>query len=468
MGPNPFLFLWELSRVSILFVPPLSGGMEIYMEIINTILSGYLLPLFLMGSGIYFGTKVRFFYLSDPIRFFRDLKENSASDGISPVRALSQALAGTLGVGNMTGVASAICQGGAGAVFWMWISALIAMSIKYFEVGLAILCRRQDSEGYRGGAMYYIKDVFIKKFPKAAPILGGVFAVLCIANSLLTGNIVQVNSAVGAIPSLPPMLVGSAIALCALPVVCGKAKKVSSVTIGLIPFLSALYVVLCAVVIIPRISLLPSVFGEIFKGAFSREAVGGGVGGFLFMRAIRFGTTRGIFSNEAGSGTSPTAHASANAKSPHHQGCFGVFEVFADTIILCTLTAVVILLSDGTARGERGIGLTIYAFSSQAGAAAGITVGISVILFAFATVICQTQYGTVALQSISKKPFSTCIYITLSAAATLWGSLINDGIMWEWADMVISLMTVLNIICLLYASRLGYLKRIFPCKTRKP
>lgn len=441
--------------------------MENYMEIINTVLSGYLLPLLLMCSGIYFGTKVRFFYIFRPKRFFRDLKENNSSDGISPVRALSQALAGTLGVGNMTGVATAICAGGAGAVFWMWISALIAMSIKYFEVGLAVLCRRRDREGYRGGAMYYIKDVFSKKLPKAAPILGGVFAVLCIANSLLTGNIVQVNSAVGAIPALPPMLVGAAVALCALPVVCGKAKKVSSVTIGLIPFLSALYVVLCAIVIIPRASLLPSVLEEILKGAFSRQAVGGGVSGFLFMRAIRFGTTRGIFSNEAGSGTSPTAHASANAKSPHHQGCFGVFEVFADTILLCTLTAIVILLSDGTARGKDGIGLTIYAFSSQIGPAAGIAIGVSAALFAFATVICQTQYGIVALESITKRPFATHLFIALSAAATLWGAVIGEGVMWQLADLVISLMTVLNIICLLYASRLGYLGRVFSYKTRK-
>ncbi len=431
------------------------------MEFINTLLSGYLLPLLLMGSGIYFGAKMRFFYIFHPLRLYKDLKENSTSDGISPTRALSQALAGTLGVGNMTGVATAICAGGAGAVFWMWISALIAMSIKYFEVALAVLCRRKDTEGYKGGAMYYIKDVFSKKFPKAAPRLGGAFALLCIVNSLLTGNIVQINSAVKAFPSLPPMLVGAIIALCALPVVGGKAKKVSSVTMGLIPFLSILYVVLCAVVIIPKFRLLPSVFHEIFKGAFSTDAVGGGVGGFLFMRAIRFGTTRGIFSNEAGSGTSPTAHAAANAKSPHHQGCFGIFEVFADTILLCTLTAVVILLSDGTAKGAFGIGLTIYAFSSQAGGAAGIAVGISAILFAFATVICQTQYGTVALQSISKNHFMLYGYIALSAIASLAGAVIDDGIMWQWADLVISLMTVLNIICLLYASKLGYLSRVY-------
>ncbi len=431
------------------------------MELINTVLSGYLLPLLLISSGIYFAVKIRFFYVLHPIHFLKDLKDSSASDGISPFRALSQALAGTLGVGNMTGVASAICAGGAGAVFWMWISALFAMSIKYFEVGLAVLTRKREKDGYVGGAMYYIKEVFSKKLPKAASLLGSFFAVLCMVNSLLTGNIVQVNSAAKAFPDIPPLLVGGAIALCALPVVAGRAEKVSAVTAGLIPFLSLLYIVLCAVVIIPRISLLPSVLGKIFEGAFSKDAVGGGIGGFLFMRAIRFGTTRGIFSNEAGSGTSPTAHAAANTKSPHHQGCFGIFEVFADTILLCTLTAVVILLSDGMAMGEKGISLTIYAFSSQAGKAAGIAVGISAILFAFATVICQTQYGIVALKSISRRRIYLFGYILLSAFAALFGAVIEEGIMWQLADLIISLMTVLNILCLIFAYRQGYLLCIF-------
>ena len=423
------------------------------MELINTYLSGYIMPLLLMGCGIYLGIKLRFFYLLHPLKTLRTLKDGAAGGGVSPFRALSQALAGTLGVGNMTGVATAICQGGAGAIFWMWVSATLAMSVKYFEVYLAVKCRRRGTEGYFGGAMYYIKDIFSKRFPKVAPFLGGGFAVLCIINSILTGNIIQVNSAAGAFPKIHPIIIGAALSSLVLPVALGKGKRVSGVTFALIPVLTAFYTGASLFVIIPNLSRIPEVLEEIFKGAFSLKSAGGGALGYMVMRAIRFGTTRGIFSNEAGSGTSPTAHAEANTKSPHHQGCFGVFEVFCDTILLCTMTAFVILLSDGTKRGLSGIGLTLYAFSSQAGREVGLLVGVSVILFAYATVICQISYGAVALRSITKRAVFYRAYLILSIAATVIAPFVQEGIMWQAADLVISLMTALNTVCLMYGSR---------------
>lgn len=427
------------------------------MELINTYLSGYVMPALLMGTGLFFGIKMRFFYVLHPVKTLRELKSTGADKGISPGRALTQALAGTLGVGNMTGVASAVCQGGAGAVFWMWASALLAMSIKYFEVALAVKCRRRDNEGYFGGAMYYVRDVFKDTVPRLCGILGGSFALLCIVNSLLTGNIVQINSAAGALENVPTIVTGTACALLTLPVVLGKGKRISAVTMALVPLLSLIYIVISLVIIVPNLHRLPSVLSEIFESAFSLRAAGGGVGGYLIARAVRFGTTRGIFSNEAGSGTSPTAHAAANAKSPHAQGCFGIFEVFADTIVLCSLTAFVILLSDGCAKGLDGIRLTLYAFSSQAGSLAGTVIAISVILFAYATVICQTGYGTVALQSVTKSRCFFYLYIALSFCATVFGSVISQGLMWQAADLVISVMTVLNVVCLIAAERKGYL-----------
>ena len=430
------------------------------MELINTFLSGYIMPALLMGCGIVFGFKMRFFYIFHPKKVLSALRDGAEDGGVSPFRALSQALAGTLGVGNMTGVATAICAGGAGAIFWMWISAILAMSVKYFEVALAVKCRRRSPEGYFGGAMYYIKDIFSKRFKKGAKFLGGAFALLCIINSLLTGNMVQINSAAAVFPDIPPLVTGIFCAALALPVIMGKGKKVSAVTMALIPFLSALYLILSLIIIIPNAARLPAVFSEIIRSAFSVKAAGGGIGGFLILRAIRFGTTRGIFSNEAGSGTSPTAHAEANAKSPHTQGCFGIFEVFADTIVLCTLTAFVILLSDGCAHGLCGISLTLYAFSSLAGKGAGIAIGISAILFAYATLICQTHYGKVALQSITKSKSAYLVYVAAVCAFCIWGTVINEGIMWQAADFVISLMTALNVICLAVAANQGELRGI--------
>ncbi|MBE6587867.1 MAG: sodium:alanine symporter family protein [Ruminococcaceae bacterium] len=431
------------------------------MELVNTILSGYVMPVLLMSCGVIFGAQVRFFYIFHPIRVTKVLLNGAKKGGVSPFRALSQALAGTLGVGNMTGVATAICAGGAGAIFWMWISALLAMSVKYFEVALSQQCRRRSDEGFYGGAMYYIKDIFSRYFPNAASLFGGIFAIFCIANSLLTGNIVQMNSAAAVFPSLSPVVLGVFCAAFVIPVVIGKGKRVSAVTMGLIPFLSALYVILSFLIIVPSAHRLPAVLSEIIRGAFSFKSVGGGVGGFLIMRAIRFGTTRGIFSNEAGSGTSPTAHAEANAKSPHSQGCFGIFEVFADTILLCTLTAFVILLSDGCALGYNGIALTLYAFSSQAGAFAGWLVGISVILFAYATVICQTRYAVVALRYVTKSRTAFFVYICAVALSCIFGTVINEDVMWQGADFCISLMTALNVLCLGVAAKQGRLRKIY-------
>lgn len=430
------------------------------MEIINTVLSGYIMPLMLMGAGVYFGWRMKFFYLFHPIRFIKSLSENRGKSGISPFRALTEALAGTLGVGNMTGVATAICAGGSGALFWMWVSAFFAMSIKYFEVALGVRYRRREKDGYAGGAMYYIKDMLSKRSSGAGGFFGSFFAFLCIGNSLLTGNIVQMNSAAAAADSFPPLLLGGICAVLSLPVVLGKAKKISAVTSFLIPFLSGLYIVLSLIVIIPSIDRLPAVGTDILKNAFSVRAAGGGIGGFLIMRAIRFGTTRGILSNEAGSGTSPTAHAGADAKSPHHQGCFGIFEVFFDTTVLCTLTGAVILLSDGCQRGYDGMELTVYSFSSQAGSFAGVAVSISALLFAYATVICQTGYGLAAVRFLSRKKWAGYVYIFLSLASTVLGTVIEEGIMWQWADLFVALMTVINVCCLFYGERRGELSAL--------
>ena len=418
------------------------------MEAINQVLSGILMPVLLLSAGVIFAVRLRGFYFLHPIRFVRTLAEAGEGGGVSPFRALSQALAGTLGVGNMAGVATAIVAGGPGAILWMWISALCAMSVKYAEVRLAVEHRRKGENGFYGGAMYYIRDLLSRKFPRIGAAAGGIFALLCIVNSLLTGNIVQMHAAAAVFPSFPPLILGGVVAAVAFVIACGGAGKVSQVTMGLIPFLSGIYLLFSAVILIRGWGRLPGVLCEIVSSGLSFRAAAGGAGGFAVTRAIRFGVTRGIFSNEAGCGTSPTAHAAANVKSAHHQGCFGIFEVFADTIVLCTVTALVILLSDGVAQGLDGIPLTLYAYTVGAGRGAGWCIGASVILFAFATVICQTEYGAVAIGYLTKRPAPRRIYLLLCAAATMLGTVISAGVMWQWADLTVSLMTAINVVCL--------------------
>lgn len=418
------------------------------MEKINLILSGIILPLVLIICGIWFGFKLRFFYILRPRRVVRCLLDSSKEGGISPFRALTVALAGTLGVGNMAGVATAIVAGGAGALFWMWISALCAMSIKYIEVSLAVATRKNENGRWRGGAMYYIKWIFSGRAGKA---LSAVFALFCIANSLLTGNMVQVNSAVSAF-SAPPLLVSAVIGIVGVWIATGGGRRISGATLFLIPLLSVSYMIICLAVIFNNIERLPQILEKIAQGAFSLRSASGGVGGFVMARAMRYGVTRGIFSNEAGCGTSPTAHAEADTKSPHHQGCFGIFEVFADTIVLCTMTGFVILLAGESSLD--GIPLTLHAFGILAGPWAKSLIAVSVVLFALATVISQASYGLSALEYLSRSRSLRRTYLCLIPMASLGGAVISADAMWQIADLVVSVMTVVNVLALSF-----YIKR---------
>ena len=437
------------------------------METLNTVLSGLLMPALLIGAGLFFGVKLRFFWIRHPCKVMRTLREASAGSGTSPAAALSMALAGTLGVGNIAGVATAITAGGAGAVFWMLLGALAAMSVKYAEVYLAVRYRRirqqNGAVSFYGGAMYYIRDGIAgaaksKAGKKAAAALGGFFALLCAANALLTGNIVQVRAAVSCI-DIPPLLFGVLFAVLAIAAASGGAKRVSSITAVLIPALSAVYILLSLWIISCNWTEIVPIFAKIWEQAWEWRPVGGGFLGLAVSRAVRFGITRGIFSNEAGCGTAPTAHASADTQSPYHQGCFGIFEVFADTVILCTITALVILLyADG--EGLDGIELSLTAYTRLGSAIGGPWLGnfvnifmrLSVVLFAFATVVCQSYYGVEAIRYFVSDRRAKAAYLALSAAAIILGSLIQPSFMWSCADFIISLMTSLNVVCLLLLS----------------
>lgn len=438
------------------------------MEIALSLLSGILTPALLLLAGIFLGTRMRFFYFLHPIRFVRDLRAAATAGGSSPVAALTMALAGTLGVGNVAGVATAIVAGGPGAVLWMILGAFAAMSIKYAEVYLAVRwrrCRTEDGKtAYYGGAMYYMRDALstvarTNRGRRTAAWIGGTFALLCAVNALLTGNIVQVRAAVSCVP-MQPLLFGILFAALAVIASHGGTKQVSTISMYLIPALSILYVGLSLLIVVVNSDGIPAVLRLIWKEAWAIRPAAGGIAGCGISRAVQFGITRGIFSNEAGCGTSPTAHASADTPSPHHQGCLGIFEVFADTVLLCTLTAIVILLYRG-GDGLDGIELSLAAYSGLCeiiggawlASLAGWILRIAIVLFAFATVVCQSCYGMEALRYFLPGRTARRIYLTLSAGAILIGSVISPGVMWQIADMVISLMTCLNVVCLLWIGR---------------
>ena len=413
------------------------------MAKINVILCGVLLPLFLLGCGLFFAIKLRFFYLIKPLETIKSIVKNKG--GFS---SLCVALAGTLGIGNIVGVASAIIGGGVGSIFWMWISAFFAMGIKYVEVSLAMKHRRTKNGHYYGGASYYIYDNFKGRFGKnRAYILASFFAFLCAINSLTTGNLVQAN-AISSIFDLPKILYALIFTILAIIVVCRGIKRISTFTSVLIPILSAFYILLCIIIIISNLKVLPYAFKTIITEAFNIKSAFFGSLGFGITRAMRYGVSRGLLSNEAGSGTSPCAHASSSSENVHSQGCLGIFEVFFDTIILCTLTALVLIISKESI-SSNAMNYVTNAFESGLGAFGKYSALVCCLLFAFATVITQYFYGKESLGFITKSPIIMLIFTVIFFSITIISFFIPMSIMWEISDLALAIMTIFNLACIL-------------------
>ncbi len=419
------------------------------------ILNGAVMPVMLAFCGAVLAFETRLHRILSPRRFFRDLKESAAGSGTSPWRAMCTALAGTLGVGNVAGVATAVTAGGPGAVMWMWIGALVSMSVKYGEVVLAVKYRRSDGVRHYGGSMYTMRDGMRKYIKRGSGVLGGVFAALCIVNSLVMGNVIQSGSACAVFPDLPKYLVGSLLAVGVVAVAVGGKEKITSFMSSLIPVLSAVYIILSLTVIFMNLRLLPEIFGDILKGAFTVKGVTGGTVGLGMREALRYGVTRGIFSNEAGCGTAPTAHAASDVKSPHHQGCFGIFEVIADTLVLCSMTAFVILIYEkkNTLTGLDGVPLTLSAFGDVLGGGAYCAIGVSVILFAYATLAAGLYYANTAIGYFTESKLPCAVYAAVSSVLAFSGRLINTGVAWALADLTVGVMTVVNVTVLLVMGR---------------
>lgn len=443
-------------------------------QVVNGFIWGVPAMICIIGVGLLLSVRTRFIQ----IRKFGVAMKNTvgkifdktqAKDGsMSPFQAVCTALAGTVGTGNIAGVAGAIALGGPGAIFWMWCSAFLGMCTKFSEVTLAIHFREKNSNGeYVGGPMYYIKNGLSKKWYFLA-VLYAVFGVLTVFG---TGNATQVNTIVASINSAlmsfhiidgtndkANLIFGIFIAALVAMVLLGGIKRIGQVTEKLVPFMAVLYVILALGVIIMNIEHVPAVFSEIFSGAFSPRAATGGVIGSMFL-SMKKGVSRGIFSNEAGLGTGSIAHACADTDNAVHQGMFGIFEVFMDTIIICTLTGLVILLAaPGITYGQAaGAELTISGFTSTYGSWVSIFPAVAMCCFAFSTIIGWGLYGSRCIEFLGGEKLVRP-FLVIYSFVSIVGATINLGLLWDIADTFNGLMAVPNLIALLMLS--GQVKKL--------
>ncbi len=421
------------------------------VETVNKYLLGVAVPLCLAVCGIFFGFYLKWFHLLHPIRTVRLALRGGGKKAFS---SLSLALAGTLGVGNLVGVSAAVAGGGCGAVFWMWISALFAMILKYAEIVLAM--RHKGKEG-KGSAMHYIyRGLFDRGYKSTAVFLSAAFACLLTLNALTMGSLIQTEAACDALYlslSLPKPITAAVLALVTLWVGFRGREKIMSLTERLVPPMTAVVIALSVAVLVLRADRIPDAFLRIFREAFTTRVAAWGIFGFLLSDALRLGTMRGLISNEAGCGTSPTAHAESDTKSPAAQGVFGIFEVFVDTILLCTLTALVIIVSGVPLEGEAFMNITLSAYTSVLGEWSGYAMSAAVLCFGLATVVCWSHYGCAGVTYLSRSLRLRNAFCTVYALSVFLGGIISAGLSWQIADLAIGAMTVINLFALVLMRR---------------
>lgn len=444
-------------------------------QAVNGFIWGVPAMICIIGVGLLLSVRTRFIQVR---KFGAALKntigkifdKTQAKDGsMSPFQAVCTALAGTVGTGNIAGVAGAIALGGPGAIFWMWCSAFLGMCTKFSEVTLAIHFREKNANGeYVGGPMYYIKNGLSKKWHFLA-VLYALFGVLTVFG---TGNATQVNTIVSSIHSAlhnlhiidgtvderANLIFGIFIAAFVAMVLLGGIKRIGQVSEKLVPFMATLYVILAIGVVILHINRIPAVFAMIFKSAFTPQAATGGIIGSMFL-SMKKGVSRGIFSNEAGLGTGSIAHACADTNNAVHQGMFGIFEVFMDTIVVCTLTGLVILLgAPNIVYGQAaGAELTISGFTATYGGWVSIFTAVAMCCFAFSTIIGWGLYGSRCIEFLGGEKLVRPFLVAYSFVSII-GATINLGLLWDIADTFNGLMAIPNLIALLVLS--GQVKKL--------
>lgn len=450
------------------------GMIERCNEVINGAVWGPPMLVLLVTTGVWMTIRTGFFQISRLGHWwsrtvgsiFSDsyVTEHTGDRSISQFQSLCTALASTVGTGNIVGVAGAVTVGGPGAVFWMWAIAFFSMMTEYAENVLGIYYRRKNEKGeWAGGAMYYLRDGLGAKkgCRQIGKVLAGLFALFCFMASFGIGNMTQANAIAANLASgfrIPPWLTGVVLMSLAGLVIAGGLKRIAAVTERLVPFMVVIYMAGTAMIFLSNISHAGEIFSSIFRGAFGIQAAGGGFLGAGMRKAVVMGMKRGVFSNEAGLGSSVMVHASSNVKEPVQQGMWGIFEVFADTMAVCTLTAFAILSSGlidldtgAVAGGYRPASLVSAAFGLAFGPMGSRFVAAAVLLFAFSTILGWSHYGAAACEYLFGRE-AVGIYRAAFIAAVCAGAMMSENLSWDIADTLNGLMALPNLIGLLALS----------------
>ena len=431
------------------------------IEFLNKIVWGIPALVLILGVGIYLSIQTRFaqirLFPKALRQFLSRFQCQETADGVSSYQALCTALAATVGTGNVAGVAGAIALGGPGAIFWMWICALLGMVTKFAEATLAVQYRRKNAHGeYVGGPMYIIQSAM----PKFG-FLASIYCFFGIVASFGVGNATQINAVIGGINSVIlyfggseqigfNLLIGILLSVLILLMLLGGARRIGTVAEKLVPYAAVGYIVLCTIVLVNRVNMIPNALYAIVKGAVTPNAVTGGFIGSAFT-SLRVGAARGVFTNEAGMGTASIAHAASTVLHPVEQGLMGIMEVFIDTIVICTMTALVILCSGvPIAYGQdTGISLTTQAFGAVLGTWVCIPITIALCCFALATVLGWGLYGIRCAQFLFGDN-SWKVFVYMQAVTAVVSAILGTGTVWMLAETVNGLMSIPNLVVLAY------------------
>ena len=435
-----------------------------FVQTVNMYLSDYILIILLIGAGLYFTVRTRFVQ----VRCFGEglrqvfggvsFKKKNGASGINSFQALATAVAAQVGTGNIVGACGAILIGGPGAIFWMWVIAFFGMATIYAEAVLAQETKERQADGtFAGGPVYYIKKAFPNGF---GTFLTKFFAISAVLALGFMGAMVQSNSigeSMATAFSIPSWIVGVVVAAIAVLIFLGGAKRIASVTEKIVPVMAILYIVGGLIILVVRVKYLPETVGMIFKYAFRPDSLIGGGIGYALKTAISQGAKRGLFSNEAGMGSTPHAHALADVRKPHDQGVAAMIGVFIDTFVVLTMTGLVVIstlyagngiLASGSAEGVAKTNMAMLAFGEVFGSkGAGIFVAICLFFFAFSTIISWNYFGKINFENLFGKKFTPLYYIIATVFIFL-GSIASNDLVWECTDMFNQLMVIPNVIAI--------------------
>ncbi len=431
------------------------------ISVVDSIVWGPVMLVLLIGTGIFLTIRTGFFqfrrfgYMLKNTVFglFSKSQHQKDSSGVSPFQAVATAMAGTIGTGSIAGLATAIVSGGPGAIFWMWVTALLGMVTKFSEIVLSLKYREKYEKGeWVGGPMYYIKNGLGIKW------LAALFAIFAMIACLGTGNATQSNSIAVALDStlgIAPWITGVVLVVISAAVILGGMRRIASVNEKLVPFMAVFFVICAVLALIINIRAVPAAFALIFKEAFNFKAAFGGAAGYGVVVAMRFGFSRGVFSNEAGLGSAPMAHAASSTKDPIKQGLWGMFEVFFTTIIICTLSGLIILTSGLWESGAlKGADLSIASFDSILPGVGKVGITLATVLFALSTLLGWAYYGEVSIGYLTNKSKAAIfIYRIVYVVVAFIGTVSSLDTIWTFSSAMNGLMAIPNLIGLVGLSK---------------